>query len=235
MSATDDAAQAPLAASRAQFLTTHWSVVLAAGETASPQAHEALSHLCRAYWYPLYAWLRRSGRGPHDAQDSLQAFFARLLERKSYKAAAPDRGRFRTFLLTALKNFLADEHDKAIAQKRGGGVPHFSLDEAAAEERYRIEPPDAASPDRLFERKWALALLENTLARLEAEYADKRDLFRALQPHLLGDDDGEPYLEIGRRLNQHYRERLRAEVGNTVERWEDIDEEVRQLFAALAL
>ena len=147
-------------ASAAQFTTTHWSVVLAAGQPDSPQAQAALETLCRTYWYPLYAYVRRRGHGPEDAQDLTQEFFAQLL-RKNYPARAERaKGRFRTFLLHALSQFLVDQRERATALKRGGGQIVISLDAEAPEDRYRLEPPDELTPEKLFERRWAQTILD---------------------------------------------------------------------------
>src|SRR6188472_2992075 len=154
------------------FATTHWSVVLAAGGAASPQADLALAELCRTYWYPLYAFVRRKGYAPHDAQDLTQAFFARLLEKNYVAQANRERGRFRTFLLAALTHFLADEWDKARRLKRGGGQKIISFDAVSAEERYRLEPIDQLDPAKLYERRWVTTLSEKVLARMEEEFRD---------------------------------------------------------------
>ncbi len=166
-----------------QFATTHWSVVLTAGAGSSPDAQAALEILCRTYWYPLYAYVRRQGRSPEDAQDLTQAFFERLLEKKSLHEVDQRKGKFRSFLLASLNHFLADQWDHAHRQKRGGGLTFISLDEQKPEERYRLEPPDDLDAQKNFERRWALTLLEQVLARLEAEHtaADKTGRFQALQ------------------------------------------------------
>ena len=153
------------------FATTHWSVVLAAGEQQSPQAAEALEKLCRTYWYPLYVYVRRRGYSPQDAQDLTQQFFALFLEKEYFRRANPERGKFRTFLLHALQNFLANEWKRAQCLKRGGGAAFLSLDVAAAEQRYAIEPATAATPERAYEKRWAMTLLEQVLAGLQQEYA----------------------------------------------------------------
>ena len=237
-------------ATAAQFATTHWSLVLAAGSAESTQARAALEKLCRTYWYPLYAYIRRKGHRPPDAQDLTQAFFARLLERSLVKKADPVRGRFRTFLLTSLKNFLTDEWDKAHAQKRGGGLAVLSLDEPPAESRYQLEPADESSAERIFERRWAMTLLEQALARLEAEHAalGKRRLFDELHVILLGEKPTLTYADVGARLGmtegavkvalhrmrRRYRELTRAEIANTVASPGEIDEEIRYLFSVLS-
>src|SRR5439155_18998024 len=158
-------------AAQAQFTTTHWSVVLAAGDSAVPGAREALDKLCLAYWFPLYAFVRRLGRSPADAQDLTQGFFAYLLEHHLVARADPQAGRFRSFLLASLKHFLAHEHERATALKRGGGQPVLSLDQFDPEERYALEPSDAATPDAIFDQRWALLQVEHALSRLRAEYS----------------------------------------------------------------
>ena len=146
-------------------------MVLSARRKDSPQSAAALETLCRTYWYPLYAYVRRQGHSPPDAQDLTQEFFARLLQKDYLKAAAREKGRFRTFLIVALKRFLAKEWDRLRAQKRGGGQPLLSLDTELAEQRYRVEPVEGASADRIFERRWALTLLDRTMTRLREDFA----------------------------------------------------------------
>src|SRR6266404_1935126 len=153
------------------FVTTHWSVVLAAG-TNSSASEEALERLCRAYWYPLYSYVRRLGEDVEAARDFTQAFFARLLEKNYLSQVEPEKGKFRCFLLASLKHFLADERDKARAQKRGGRAQIVSLDDPAIEERYRLEPLEAMDAEKLFERRWALTLLEQARERLKQEYIE---------------------------------------------------------------
>jgi DNA-directed RNA polymerase specialized sigma24 family protein len=166
----------------AVFATTHWSMVLAAGQSDDAQASAALEQLCRTYRYPLYAYLRRRGYSSEDAQDLTQGFFLQLLEKKSFARADPSRGRFRSYLLAGLNYFVPDEHTRAVAQKRGGGRPILSLDAEAAAERYRLEAVDERSPDKLFERAWALTLLDQVLARLE--HVGTRRIQRSLGHHL---------------------------------------------------
>jgi RNA polymerase sigma-70 factor (ECF subfamily) len=231
------------------FATTHWSEVLAAGEAASPQADDALARLCRAYWYPLYAYVRRQGHSSADAEDLTQEFFARLLEKNFLKAAAPEKGRFRSFLLIALKRFLANEWERARAQKRGGGNAPLELDAVSAEERYRLEPVDEASGDRIYERRWALTLLDQVLQRLhdEAARAGKGAQFELLKTFLYGEKSALPQTEIGaqlglsesavksavHRLRQRYREVLRQEVAHTVASPADVEDELRHLLKVL--
>jgi RNA polymerase sigma-70 factor (ECF subfamily) len=232
-----------------EFTTTHWSVVLLAGECASVEADQALENLCRTYWYPLYAYVRRQGRSADDAQDLTQEFFARLLEKKYLCLADPQRGRFRTFLLSSLKNYLINEWEKSRTAKRGGGGVTFSLDEQDAEGRYLTDPVGGLTPDRIYEKRWAVTLLEKVLARLREEYVadDKALLFDALKPYVWGETLADGYDEVAmrltmstgalrvamHRLRESYRELLREEVARTVASAADVDEELRQLVAAL--
>jgi RNA polymerase sigma-70 factor (ECF subfamily) len=236
-------------ATRSVFATTHWSVVLAAGQKDSPQAAAALEQLCRAYWYPLYAYVRRRGANPEDAQDRTQSFFTRLLEGDFLPRASSQRGRFRSFLLTALQNFLTDEHDRATASKRGGGQPLISLDALDGEARYTLEPADEVSPDKLFERRWATTVLEGAWMRLESEYAaeSKVDLFRELRRFNSVQESAPGYAETAshlslpentvkslvRRMRRRYRTLLRAEIARTVADPAEIDEEIRYLLRVL--
>ena len=240
-------ASGPPAAGR--FASTRWSLVAAAGRGDSPEAREALAVLCRAYWYPLYAYARRRLPGADDAQDLTQEFFARLLEKDYLQAADPRRGKFRSFLLTAFKHFLAGEHDRAAAQKRGGGRRPLSLDFQDGEHRYRHEPADPTTPETLYERRWALTLLEQTLARLRQEFtgAGKEPLFQALKGALTGDGTAGPYARVGQdlglseqavktavyRLRRRFQELLRAEIAQTVASPEEVEDELRDLFAAV--
>src|SRR6266849_3103302 len=186
-------------ASAREFQTTHWSVVLAARDMASPEAEAALAELCRAYWYPLYAYVRRKGHSLEDAQDLTQSFFARLLEKNYVAQADRERGRFRTFLLAALTHFLADEWDKARRLKRGGGQGIISFDAFSAEERYRLEPIDQLDPAQLYERRWVTTLFDKVLARLEQEFRDsgKGELFNRLKSALLAENSGSSYAQLG--------------------------------------
>ena len=236
--------------SEAWFATTHWSVVLSARDPASPQSEEALEALCRAYWCPLYAYLRRQGRSPHDAQDLTQEFFARLLHKDYLHAVAREKGRFRTFLLVALKRFLADESDRAHAQKRGGGVACLSLDAEAAEHRYGAEPVDTLTPERLYERHWALALLDRTMARLRQEFvaSGKADEFAILKTFLTAEKGAVSYAEVApqlglsagalrvaaHRLRRRYRDLFREEIAHTVADPAEIEEEIRHLMTVLS-
>lgn len=249
-SAAAEAAR-PLPPRVAQFATTRWSIVLHAGQAGAKNtsAHDALARLCRTYWFPLYAHARRRGFAAHDAEDLTQDFFARLLARESIAQADPARGRFRTFILTALDHFLADARDRARAAKRGGGREILSLDMTEAEERFaRIADP-AAAPDQLFDREWALAVLRTVLARLEEEYAaaGKAELFAGLKSTLTGARESQPYGELaaqlGRsenavrvavhRLRQRYRALLQAEVADTVASDQEANAEMHLLLQAL--
>ena len=231
------------------FATTRWSIVLAAG-AVTPSAEEALAVLCRAYWYPLYAFVRRRGYGAEDAQDLTQGFFARLLEKDGLASVDRAKGRFRSFLLAAMQHFLANEWDRQQAQKRGGGIVLISIDDAEAERRYHNEPAEQITAEQLFDRRWALTLVDQVLARLGQEMADagKAAQFDALKFCLTG-ERGAAYAEIaGRlrttegalkvaihRLRDRYRTLLRAEIAETVGSDADVDDELRQLFSALAM
>ena len=233
----------------AHFSSTHWSVVLLAGGVASPESRQALEKLCRAYWFPLYAYVRRQGHGVADAQDLTQDFFARLLERNSLRLADPQRGRFRTFLLSSLKNFLVSEWQKTRALKRGGDEVFVSWDAEEAEGRYLAEPADGLTPERIYARRWAVTVLEKVLTRLRADYgADgKAPLFQALQPYVWGEPADGGYADISarlgvsegalrvamHRLREAFRRLLREEVGRTVTSAAEIDAELRELIAAL--
>ena len=235
---------------RGAFVTTHWSVVLSAGRSDTTRAQAALARLCQAYWYPLYAYVRRRGYAAHDAQDLTQEFFARLLEQNWLAQADWERGRFRTFLLAALSHFLANEWDKARALKRGGAVQIVPLQLDSAETRYGQEPADPLTPEQCFERRWALALLEEVLNRLREEHAaaSTREMFDALKPCLVGDRQAQPYAELAatlgmtegavkvavHRLRQRYRQLLREEIANTVAMPEEVNEEMHHLFSVLA-
>jgi RNA polymerase sigma factor (sigma-70 family) len=245
----DSSAKTPMAVHGA-FVTTRWSLVLKAGEQQSEQADAALARLCQNYWYPLYAYVRRRGRPPEDAADLTQEFFARLLEKNWIAKADPAKGRFRSFLLASMNHFLSDAWDKARAMKRGGGVVVLPLEFDTAETRFSREPAGPATPDELFERRWALTLLETVLNRLRAEHErDGRvELFQELNPCLVGDRTAQPYAEIAKRLavsegtvkaavhrlRQRYRDLLRAEIAETVSAPAEVDEELRHLFSVLS-
>jgi RNA polymerase sigma-70 factor (ECF subfamily) len=232
-----------------QFTTTHWSVVLAAGRGDSPAAQQALERLCRTYWYPLYAFVRRQGRGPEEAQDLTQEFFARFLAKDYLGLADPARGRFRSFLLTSLKHFLAEAHRHASRLKRGGGQTVVSWDGLTPEQRYAVEPRDESTAETLYEQRWALTLLETALARLGAELAaaGKERLFTELKGRLWGDPGDASYAELAARLDlsegalkvtmhrwrQRFRDLLREEVAQTVASAAEIDAELRHLVAVV--
>jgi len=230
-------------------LTTHWSVVLTAGRSDTTRARAALERLCVTYWPPLYAYVRRRGHSPADAQDLTQEFFARLLEQKWVGDADPAKGRFRTFLLTALSRFLANEWDRVRAQKRGGGQTALSLDTEAAEAYYQAASADSASPDRLYDRQWAMTLLERTLARIRSDFetAGKASDFAVLSPYLVAERGGIPYAELAaalgtteanarqsvHRLRRQFRELFRQEITDTVADPKDAEEEIRYLLGVL--
>ena len=231
------------------FVTTRWSVVLTAGHSDTVHARAALEKLCRAYWYPLYAYVRRRGQSPDDAKDLTQEFFARLLERNWIERADQQKGRFRSFLLSAMNHFLADEWDKARAQKRGGGMTAVPLQFDTAETRYGHEPAENVTPEHSYERRWALTLLDEVLQRLRSEYEQegRTELFATLHPCLVGDRTAQPYAELAvklgvsegtvksvvHRLRQRYRELLRDEIAQTVAAPGEVDEELRHLFTVL--
>ncbi|MGA3180157.1 MAG: sigma-70 family RNA polymerase sigma factor [Verrucomicrobiota bacterium] len=231
------------------FAATHWSVVLTAARSDTTRARQALEVLCQTYWYPLYAYARGRGHDREDAQDLTQAFFARLLEKKWIGSADREKGRFRSFLLTAMKRFLADEWDKARAQKRGGGAPLLSLQFDTVETRLSREPADQVTPEQSFERRWVLTLLEEVLKRLRSEYQQEGNakLFAEINPCLVGDRARLPYAQLARklamsesavksavhRLRQRYRKLLREEIAQTVAAPGEVDEELRHLFAVL--
>ena len=232
------------------FATTHWSVVLAAGQGANVQASAALEQLCRTYWYPLYAYLRRGGHKPEDANDLTQGFFARLLREDFLSGVGPEKGRFRSFLLACLKHFLADEWEKARTAKRGGSGPERRLDLEQAEPRYQLESRVEANAESLYERRWALDLLDHVLDRLrhEAAASGREAVFVQLQACLLGERPTETYAQLGarlglsetavkvtvHRLRRQYRDLLREEIARTVTHPDEIDEEMRYLFEVVS-
>ena len=234
----------------AVFATTHWSVVLAARDLDSPNAQAALARLCQTYWYPVYCCVRRHGRSPEDAQDLTQAFFAKLIEKNQISLADRERGRFRTFLLRSLENFLKDQYQKATSQKRGGGKNIISWDAESAENLYQSEPSTELGPQQLFERKWASTLINETMRHLRRELAvsGREELFDELEPHLWGDDTSTPYSAIAARLHMtivavrvtlhrlrsRYRALLRDEIAQTIGDPAEIDDEMRRLFQILA-
>ena len=232
------------------FATTHWTVVLAAGRSGSQQADVALEELCRTYWYPLYAYVRRHGHSREDAEDLTQGFFARLLEKNYLEGLTADKGRFRSFLLVALKRFLANEWDRANRQKRGGGVLPLSLDWQDAESRYQITPADNLSPDKLYDRAWAVVVLERVITHLRDESGTegKAGQYEQLKAFLMMGKSEIPYARAAaelkmsegavrvavHRLRRRYRELLRAEIAQTLANPAQADEEMQALFSALA-
>ena len=232
----------------ARFLTTHWSVVVAAQAKVDTGSQEALERLCRTYWFPLYAFVRRQGHSAADAQDLTQEFFARLFQKDYLKSAAQEKGKFRTFLLVALKRFLANEWDRQHAAKRGGFTPPVSIDQEMAENRFANEPGHNLQPDVLFDRQWAMTVLEQSLAELQEEYVKtgRAKLFEALRGILDRDETALLYSEIASKLNlseaavkmavyrmrNRYRELLRGQIANTVSTPQEIEEEVLHLFTA---
>jgi len=229
-----------------KFHTTHWSVVLAAGDAGSGAAEVALSRLCQTYWFPIYAFIRKRGHTPEQAQDLTQEFFAGFVEKNYVSKAARERGRFRVFLMTSVQNFLHNEHDRTQAHKRGGGQKLLSLDQRDAEERYSFEPVAETDPAKSFEQRWAATLLETVVNRLRAEFGEKnRDgLFESLQEHLWGDMESTPYSQLAERfgltvanlktrahrLRKRYRELLREEIAHTVTKPGEVDDEIRYLM-----
>jgi RNA polymerase sigma-70 factor (ECF subfamily) len=233
-------------ASAAHFRTTHWSLVLSAGHGDSPAAGAALERLCQDYWYPIYAFVRRQGSGPHDAQDLTQEFFARLLRLNSLRQVGREKGRFRTFLLASLRHFLSDARDKVRAAKRGGGEPALSLDDADAEQRYASELSSPFAPEKMFDHRWALTVLNNALVRLQAESAvEGRDgRFDHLKPFLSTEAAAGTYNALAPklgmtphavgmavcRLRKRYAELVREEVAETVAGSADVDAELNYLL-----
>ena len=232
----------------AVFATTRWTVVLKAGRSRSADSRTALEKLCRTYWHPIYAFVRRRGYSAEDAQDLTQEFFARLLEKNWLDGVDPVKGRFRSFLLASVKHFLANEWDKARAKKRGGGQIPIPINVKTAESSCGFEPADNMTAETIFERRWALTLLDQVLQRLREEYLHngKGRLFEQLKPTLTEASRSVAYAEIARRLamsegavkvavhrlRQRYRELLRAEIADTVSGPEEVEEELRALFAA---
>jgi RNA polymerase sigma factor (sigma-70 family) len=232
------------------FVTTRWTVVVHAGRKSSPQSERALSELCHTYWFPLYAYVRRKGHSKEDAEDLTQAFFTRFLEKNYLEGLSAERGKFRAFLLASLKHFLANEWDKSQRQKRGGGAQHLSLDWQSAEEKLQHEPPDTSSPDRIFDREWALALLEQVIVRLREECVmeGKAQLFEQAKGYLMVGEQAIPYVAAAKTLNldegavrvavhrlrKRYRELLREEIAGTLSDTAQVQEELQSLQAALA-
>ena len=234
---------------RSWFATTHWSVVRNAGDSVSPESGDALESLCKSYWYPLYAYVRRRGYDVETAKELTQEFFAQLLAKRLLQGVDPTKGRFRSWLLGVMKHFLAHEWARARAQKRGGGEPVFSLDELEAESRYHLEPADESNPERIFDRRWALTVLEHAAAKLRQEYesAGKADLFTALQQFVSTEGTSLSYDECAtrvgltvsavksaiHRVRQRYQELVREEIAQTVTTASEVDEEIRYLLAII--
>jgi len=239
---TPDAPPQPL------FVTTRWSVVLAAQDKSSPDSAAALETLCRAYWYPLYAYVRGSGRSPPDAQDLTQEFFARLLARDWLRVVLPEKGRFRTFLLATMKRFLTNEWHRDMAQKRGAGKQPLALDTAEAEHRFAAEP--ALAPDELYERRWAMTLLDESLERLQRGFTDtgREREFNSLKEWLTAERGSIPYGQIAtnlgttegaarlavHRMRKQFRQLFRQTIAETVDAAGDVDAEMRHLVAVLS-
>jgi RNA polymerase sigma-70 factor (ECF subfamily) len=233
----------------ARFPSTCWGRILQAGDPAAPESRAALEALCRDYWYPLYAFVRRKGHDPETAQDLVQGLFASLLERDDLRALHPQRGRFRSFLMACCTHYLARHHQRERVARRGGGRVAVSIDALAAESRFGGEPAHDLTAERLFERRWALTLLDHVLAGLDAEMArsGKQALYERLRPALAGDEGAPSYavvaddlgLSVGavkmaaHRLRAKYRERLREEIARTVAEPSEIDAEIRDLLAML--
>jgi RNA polymerase sigma-70 factor (ECF subfamily) len=231
------------------FHTTHWSVVLAARDREDPAAREALARLCSAYWYPLYCFVRCRGFAPHDAEDLTQEFFYHFLDRNSLSNVSPARGKFRSFLLTCLKNFLANAWEREHAQRRGGGQSLISLDGTEAETRFSLEPAESVTPEALYEKRWALTVLDRTMQALQQDYAKKKqsDLFDELRGFLPGGRGGESRAEsaarrgvsVGaidvavHRLRKRFGELLRQEIAQTVSSESEVDEEIKYLIGVV--
>jgi RNA polymerase sigma factor (sigma-70 family) len=242
-----DASRGAVPGAGQSFRTTHWSVVLAASDIHSPHSEAALEKLCRTYWYPIYAYIRRQGHTPCEAQDLTQEFFCRLLGSESLRAVEPSKGQFRSFLLAAARHFLANEWDRVKRLKRGGAYKFFSWDGLEPEERYLLEPAEATPIEQAYDRQWAQSLVAETLARLRIEYAHEGSerRFEVLKSYLSGGDlayaaaakelalSESAVRSAIHRLRQRYAELFRAEVANTVPRPEDVEPEIRHLFAVL--
>lgn len=233
---------------QARFNQTRWTEVLVAANQQSPNGQEALEQLCTRYWHPLYAFLRRQGSSPEDAKDLTQGFLAHLLAQDRLLKVHPAKGKFRSFLLASLNNYVRNEWDKERAQKRGGGREIISIDISETEQHYGVNPTDPLDPAKIFEQRWARALLTQVLVQLQTKCASegKAEMFATLQPYLTGEAGRGDYAQAAAklqmsegavrvaasRLRDDFRELLRAEVGQTVESPAEIDEEIRQLFGA---
>ena len=234
-----------------RFATTRWSLVLAAGQQTNTRSAEALAILCEMYWYPVYAFIRRQGHRAEEGADLTQEFFARVLEKNYFHDADPARGRFRSFLCASIRHFLSNERDRVRALKRGGNQPPISLDVEIAEGRYQLEPRDDLTPEKLFDRRWALTLLERVFARLREEHASagKAELFDHFKGFLTDDSAPVPYADVARalgmtegairvavhRLRRHFRDTLVQEIAETVSNPADIDAEIEYLLKAVSV
>ncbi len=232
-----------------RFASTHWSLVVSAARQSSPHSRDALEELCAVYWAPLYWHVRRLGYDASQAQDLTQGFFCRLLEKRTLGYADRERGKFRSFLLASLRHYLANEHDHANAKKRGGGQTTLPIDYRSAESGYSLEPSHDLTADKLFEKRWALTVLETALAALKRQYCQvgNASLFDALAPFMTAQSDLAPYAEVAQRLDmtesavrmavsrmrRRYRDKIRAEVGRTLDDSEDVDQEMQNLLEAL--
>lgn len=233
----------------ARFASTRWSVVLAAAERETIDADAALASLCESYWYPVYAYARRRGHSADEAQDLAQGFFTRLIEKRDFATARPERGRFRSYLLSAFLHYVSNERDRTAAIKRGGGQTPLSLDFQDAEQRYLHEPGDCRTPETLYARRWVMTLLESVLGQLETEFQrqDKTELFGYLKPMLTEQGGNVSYRELAsrvgisetalkvavHRLRRRYRDLLREAVAGTLDNPNDVDDEIGFLFRAL--
>jgi RNA polymerase sigma factor (sigma-70 family) len=234
-----------------RFMTTRWSLVLAAGEQPNDRSADALARLCEMYWYPVYAFIRRQGCSPDDSADLTQEFFARVLEKHYFRAADPARGRFRAFLCASIRHFLSNERDRSRALKRGGPQPPIPLDVQTAERSYQLEPRDDLTPEKLFDRRWALVLLDRVLSRLRDEQvtAGKGALFDQLKGFLIGDGVALTYFDVAKtmgttegaikvavhRLRHQFRDALVDEIAETVSGPEEIDAEIAHLLTAVSV
>ncbi len=244
-----DQSDIPPHCGKRHFATTRWSIVLAAGRDNSPEAKTALVTLCETYWFPLYAFVRRQGYDAQDAQDLTQGFFTRLLEKKDLRDVQRERGKFRSFLLASMKHFLMNEWDRTQAQKRGGDLRMLSVDFDEAESRLRLEPSHEQTPEVIFEKQWALTLLDRVRAVLREEFvrAHKAEQFDRLHVYLTGEKSAVTYAEVAEelriseaavkmavsRLRRRFHDRLRKEIGQTVATEDEIDDEIRALTDAL--
>ena len=249
MSTQLDQEAEPAEQANRRFATTRWSIVIAARHTSRAESRQALESLCQTYWHPLYFFVRRKGHDPDEAEDLIQGFFLKILDKKILWAVHRERGKFRTFLLKALEWYLANEYRKARAEKRGGGQVPLSLDFESAEDRYRLEIADNDTPDTLFARHWAQIVLDQALTRVRLVYESRgnQKLFERLSSVLLGDSDAAPLREIGQdlgmtegavkgaahRLRKCYADCLRQEIAETVAKPEQIEEEIQMLFSSL--